>query len=168
MTDNIEEKEPFKIDDLSTANWAMSKINELEKTIEEKQEFANLEKQKIDEWLENEEKEPKRSIEYFQGLLTMYLMALRQSDPKAKISVPNGTVSTRKKQDKWQWDDEKAIHFFEEEYPDLVQIEKKFNKSDAKKTFKNVGGKVVDENGQLVEFITVEPQGETIVFKGVK
>lgn len=162
----MEETERFKITDLETANWAFKKIKENEEVIEQNEQFATNEKEKIDRWLESENATHKESINFFEGLLTEYYMELKQEDPKAKISTPYGKVTSRKRQPKYIFDDNKVLDYLEKENPDLITISKKYNKNEIKKILNLTDDyQPVDENGQLVDFVLVQPQDENIIIK---
>ena len=101
-----EEKEKFEVNSLSSADWALRKIKELEAGIKQNMDFAESEKIRLEQWLESENRKYQESIEYFNGLLSHYLQELRKDNPKAKISTPHGTVSTRKNPKQWTYSDD--------------------------------------------------------------
>lgn len=159
-------EEAFKIKDLETANWAFKKLKENEDEINKNKEFADNEINKIMKWLEQENKTYEDSIRYFKGLLTEYYLQLRQDDPEAKLSTPNGRVTSRKRQPKFTFDENETFKYLEKTRPDLIKTEQKFNKTEVKKILSVTDDyKVVDENGELVNFVTVLPQGDSITIK---
>lgn len=158
--------EPFKITDLETANWAFKKIKENEEVIEKNEQFAANEKEKIDHWLVSENKSYENNIDYFGGLLKEYYTKLRQADPQAKLSTPHGKVTSRKRQPKYIFDDNKVLDYLEKEKPELITISKKYNKTEIKKILNLTEDFVpVDENGEIVDFVNVQPQEESINIK---
>ena len=50
----MENQEIFRIEDLKGASWALRKIKECEENILEKDELAEVEKERIDKWLVEE------------------------------------------------------------------------------------------------------------------
>ncbi|MGO2940051.1 MAG: host-nuclease inhibitor Gam family protein [Pseudolactococcus laudensis] len=60
-----EEKEKFEVNSLSSADWALRKIKELEADIKQNMDFAESEKIRLEQWLESENNKYKESIEYF-------------------------------------------------------------------------------------------------------
>lgn len=162
----MEEKERFRITDLETANWAFKKIKENEEIIERNDTFAASEKEKIDQWLESENKSNKESIEFFEGLLTEYYMELKEEDPKARLSTPYGKVTSRKRQPKYTFDDNKVLDYLEKENPELITISKKYNKTEMKKILNVTDDfRAVDENGEIVDFVLIQPQSDSITIK---
>lgn len=159
----------FIIDDIYKADWAMRKIKAAKEVIEQAEEFATTQKAKIDEWLKKETENPQYTIHYMEYLLTGYYRELRAEDPKAKLTTPNGKVTSRKQQPKWSFNDEKMIEYLKENKPELVQevTDFKYNKIELKKEFtviENENGELlaVDENGEFLdEIVTVEKQEET-------
>ena len=161
-----EYKERFKITDLSGADWAFEKLAAIKSRMKEKQSLAEEKRYKIDAWLESETAKDKQSAEYFESILVEYYRELRERDPKAKLSTPAGKVTSRKLQPKWDFDEEKALAYFKKSYPEIVAIKESFNKTEAKKLLKPIGGnQVVDENGEMLDFVMVTPQGESYTVK---
>lgn len=166
--EQVEVEESFKITDLDTANWAFKKIDALNARIKEKQDLAEAEKERIAAWLEAETKSDQQSIEYFEHILVEYYQELRAADPKAKLSTPYGKVTSRKKQPSWEFDADQTLEYFKQNNPELVEVKESFNKTKAKKVFKpilNEQGHVVDENGEIVEFVKAVPQGDSFTVK---
>ncbi|WIF95048.1 host-nuclease inhibitor Gam family protein [Caminicella sporogenes] len=162
-------KERFKITDLDQANWALRKLAALQKKKEEVNELAQKEIDRIKSWQDKELAEIDKSKEFFEGLLTEYLMTERQNNPKFKINTPYGKVSTRKQQPKWEYDEEKAIKSLKEAgHADLIRIKEFLDKNAIKKAVTVVGGQVVDENGIVIEGIKVIEQPEKVVIKVVE
>ena len=60
-----EEKEKFEVNSLSSADWALRKIKELEADIKQNMDFAESEKIRLEQWLESENRKYQESIEYF-------------------------------------------------------------------------------------------------------
>lgn len=163
-----EQKERFKVEDLQSADWCLRKIRAGEQKKKEMQEFANAEIERIQMWLKNETAKIDDSQEFFKGLLSEYLYEQRKVDPKFKISTPNGTVSTRKKQPKWAYDEAKLLEFLKQNGKyQYIRIKEEINKAELKKNVKAVNGKVVTEEGEIVEGITVTEQGEELVVRVV-
>jgi len=166
VTEATEAETPFKISDLSGADWAFEKLASIHARMKEKEQLAEEKRFKIDTWLETVTAEDKRSAEYFEALLIAYYQELRSKDPKAKLSTPAGKVTSRKLQPKWDFDEEKALAYFKKSYPEIVAIKESFNKTEAKKLLKPIGGnQVVDENGEMLDFVMVTPQGESYTVK---
>lgn len=167
--ENETEQERFVIDDLDKANWAMKKIRAYTKRVEEKTQLANDEVERIRHWLESETKDDKQSIEYFENLLVDYYRYQKMKDDKFKLSTPYGKVTSRRRQPKAEIDDEKAIEFMKMKAPRKVEFIEKYNKNDLKKLYEivEVGDelKAVDENGELLDFIKLEPQDDSFTVK---
>lgn len=168
QTESQQEIERFAVDSLDKANWAFKKISALNARIGEKEELAESEIERVKSWLESESKADKESIEYFEALLVNYYKRLRADDPKAKLSTPYGKVTSRKKQPSWEFDDLETLKYFKTNHPELIEVKESFNKTQAKKVFNpilNELGSVVDENGEVVEFVKAVPQGDSFSVK---
>ncbi len=169
--DIFQEKEQWGIGDLGSANWALRKITALEEANKEIQQLADEERKRIDDWESKETQSNHDAITFFKQKLGEYLLLLRQSDPKAKIKTPYGSVTTRKKPDSWEYG-EQAIAELEAAGLDEF-ITTKVTKSVTKTEFKKAvsvteNGNVVTPDGEVLESVKVVPQGFDIVVKGAK
>ena len=161
-----EEKEKFEVNSLSSADWALRKIKELEANIRQNNDFAGAEKIRLEQWLESENHKYRESIEYFNGLLSHYLQELRKDNPKAKISTPHGTVSTRKNQKQWTYGDDVLAELEEKEMFEFIRIKKEVDKKELKKVLSVTDdGIVVNSDGEVIKGVTVVDGGEVMTVK---
>lgn len=169
LAEEQEDSAGFTIDTPELANWAFKKIKAMQQEIQDKKDFAQREKEKIDAWLEKETTPDQDSINFFENHLIQYYKRLQAEDPKAKLTTPNGKVQSRKRQPKWEFKDEPLIEYLKQTDPDKLETQYKYNKAEMKKQFKILdpekSSKVVDENGELIDFITVTPQEPSYTVK---
>ncbi|MBZ4662806.1 MAG: hypothetical protein JG776_488 [Caloramator sp.] len=162
--EQLEGKEQFKVTNIDQANWCLRKIAALKKKQKENEELAKAEIERIQKWLDKENKQLDDSLKFFEGLLEEYAIVQRQKDSKFKLSTPYGKVGFRKQQPKWNYDDEKLLNFLKQAgKTEFVRIKEEVNKSELKKKLKIAGNLVVDENGEIIEGITIEEQPEKVV-----
>lgn len=171
------DKQPFEVNSLSTASWAMNMLRGLEakdKDIDaNKDEQINPYQMRIDEvndWADSEHDRNEQHKEYFKGLLSDYLFKLRQKDPKARISTPSGTVSTRKSPKGIETDDAKVMESFKKQgIDDFIKTKVSLSKSDLNKHGEFVNGKFVitdgDYQGSIIEGVREKPIFEKTTFK---
>ena len=153
----MESQGTFKIENLKGASWALRKIKECKESILEKEELAKAEKERIEEWLNNETKSDLVSLEYFNGLLIEYYKELKQKDPKAKITTPYGKVTARKNK-KWNYgNEEKLLKYLDSNgYKNLIRTKQEINKTDLKESFLIKDEIVLDKNtGEVIPEISV-------------
>lgn len=161
-----EEKEKFEVNSLSSADWALRKIKELEANIKQNNDFAGSEKIRLEQWLESENHKYRESIEYFNGLLSHYLQELRKDNPKAKISTPHGTVSTRKNPKQWTYSDDVLAELEEKEMFEFIRIKKEVDKKELKKVLSVTDdGIVVNSDGEVIKGVAVVNGGEVMTVK---
>ena len=161
-----EEKEKFEVNSLSSADWALRKIKELEADIKRNNDFAEAEKIRLDQWLEPENHKYQESIEYFNGLLSHYLQELRKDNHKAKISTPHGTVSTRKNPKQWIYSDDVLAELEEKKMFEFIRIKKEVDKKELKKVLSATDdGIVVNSDGEVIKGVTVVDGGEVMTVK---
>ncbi len=159
---NEETKERFKIEDIDQLNWAFRKINALKGELDKKRELAAAEIERITMWINEEKKPIEDSINYFEFLIKEYHLKQLEENPKAKtLTTPYGKSESRasKSQPKLT-DKETALNFVKENNLDEF-IKEDINWGEFKKSLSvaNIDDHqvVVDENGQAVPGIEVEP-----------
>lgn len=161
-----EEKEKFEVNSLSSADWALRKIKELEASIKQNNDFAEAEKIRLEQWLESENHKYQESIEYFNSLLNHYLQELRKDNPKAKISTPHGTVSTRKNPKQWTYSDDVLAELEEKEMFEFIRVKKEVDKKELKKALSVTDdGIVVNSDGEVIKGVSVVDGGEVMTVK---
>lgn len=167
LMEEVEQKEGYKVTDLSTATWAMRKLSKIESEIKEVKELSAAEHSRIEEWETARVKGLSESQDYFKHLLGTYLLEEKQKDPKFKLSTPYGNVSTRKKPDAWEYDEQGIVPFLKEhEMLDFVKVKETIDKTAFKKAVQVMpDGRVVNDDGIVIDCVKVVPQGESVVFK---
>ncbi|MGX5377603.1 host-nuclease inhibitor Gam family protein [Ligilactobacillus sp. LYQ135] len=154
--------ERFVVDDPSKADWALRKLSDVRKQINEIKQRAEVEKKRILDWETTELQKLGESEEYFESLLNEFMNANLVDDPKFKFSSPYGKISVSHRK-KWTHDDKQLIKKFEG--TDFVTNTPKLRWGDLKKQMKVVNGKaVLKETGELVDGIVVD-ETETINIK---
>lgn len=151
--------ERFTVTNEQEANWVLRKIKSLEAKKADNIALAEAETAKIEAWLEMVNGQLEQDLEYFKGLLSAYATELRSSDPKFKtLKLPNGKISFRKQQPKWNYDDKALIESLKVlERDDLIRIKEEPDKANIKKTFVIQGDQVIDpETGMIISGITIE------------
>lgn len=158
------EKEAFTVKDDSSANWTLRKIKHANDRIEQNNSLAQAEIEKIERWNQQENEQAQYSIEYFEGLLAEYAMKKKAEHPNFKtLKLPNGKISFRKRQPKWEYDSEKVVQALEKaELNDFIRVTKAPSKAEIKKAFSVVDDKVINtETGEVIEGITVREQEDS-------
>ena len=160
MNDN----ERFKIDDLETADWALTKIAEAENEIEKNKSYADMQRHKIDEWETDINKEFENTISFMKSHLQLYL----QTQDKKSIKLINGNIGFRKRQDKWNiQNNEELVKALEStELHDLIRVKKEPALSELKKYLTVVGDQVLyEKTGEVIEGIKIEKQEDSFNVK---
>jgi phage host-nuclease inhibitor protein Gam len=156
--DSETDQQGFTIDDDSKANWALRKIAQHKKKIEENNLLAEEEIYKIEAWNKQMNDEAQQSIDYFQSLLAEYAGEKRKSDPKFKtLKLPSGRIRFKKQQPQYVYDDDAVLESLKESgYTDFVKVKESVDKAGIKKQFKAVNGGLVDpDTGEFIDGVTV-------------
>jgi len=162
------EKESFAVTDDNKANWALRKIGQLNDQIDDNNALAQSEIDKIEQWNKEVNVSSSNSIDYFQSLLAQYAADKKAEDPKFKsLKLPNGNFGFRKRQPKWNYDNEKVVQALEKaEMNDLIRVKKEPAKADIKKAFAVNDGQVINpQTGEVIEGITIEEQADSFTLK---
>ncbi|OQR57421.1 host-nuclease inhibitor Gam family protein [Bacillus sp. CDB3] len=156
-------EQQFEITDINGLNWAFRKISALKAKQKEITTLANVERDRINEWEQNELKPLHSSISFFETHIQRYHAEQLAADPKQKtISTPYGKSKTRTSKAAPEQSDKETLlqYAIENELDDCLKTEVKW--ADFKKKIKIVeisGEKViVDEDGQIVPGVIIKPE----------
>ena len=142
-----------KLENLHDVNKVMAIIKTLEEKKASNENFAKIELEKIQSWLDKENGTLDNKIEYYKGMLIEYYHLQKQSNPKLRtVSTPNGSFRVRTTK-KINYDPDRMLAYLKENHQGLVETEvkEKFNKSEVKKIFVNG----IDQfTGEIVDFVT--------------
>ena len=145
-----------KLENLHDVNKVMAIIKTLEEKKASNENFAKIELEKIQSWLDKENGTLDNKIEYYKGLLIEYYHLQKQSNSKLRsVSTPNGSFKVRITK-KINYDTDKMLTYLKENHQGLVETEiiEKFNKSEVKKIIDDNG---VDKfTGEILDFVTIE------------
>ena len=158
-----EHKEGFRVTEDSSANWALRKIAQHKRKIEENNLLAEEEIHKIETWNKQVNDEAQQSIDYFQSLLAEYAEVIRKENPKFKtLKLPSGRIRYKKQQPKWHYKDDEVVKALKDAgMTDYIKVKETPSKSDIKKAFVVSDGKVINpDTGEIVTGIEVEERAE--------
>ncbi len=121
----IEAAEAYVLEDLDSAEWAMSMLREMQRTIDERADAAAQFHKRIDAWLEGETREAEFWRHYFAARLELYGIEQRiRSGGKVKtINLPSGKIPTRSSKPAVVIDDADAVLAWaqQQELDDLIK-----------------------------------------------
>jgi phage host-nuclease inhibitor protein Gam len=154
-------REQFVVDSKEKAVWALRKLAEIHREMAENQAIADKEIERIKAWLEEVNGGLQKDAEYFEGLLQAYHRKVLEENPKAKsIKLPYGTLKARKQEPDYIRDEEKLLIWTKANRPDAVKVKESVDWSSLKRTIVSTeNGVAVDENGQVIDGITVVDRG---------
>lgn len=164
VTEGVEQTDRFKITDIGGATWALRKLSALHKQVQQVEELAAAERFRIDTWEKAEKDKLQKSIDFFESLLKEYYADLKAQDPRARITTPYGSVSTRR-QTKWHYDETRTLEWLKaNNYQEFIRVKESLDKTRLKKSVKVAGSVVIDQHGEVVPGVTVEVV-ENVVIK---
>ncbi len=162
-----EQSEGFKIDNLETAAWAFKKISACSARIAEIKAYADNEREKLDTWENSETKLAQATIDRFKQLLADYYFAEKDKDKRFRLSTPYGSGYTRKNVPELIYPEDAPERLEKMGMTDCVRIVKEVKKKELRsKIIITDDNKAVTEDGEVLDFITIEPKPDSFIIKG--
>lgn len=160
-----EESDREIIQNPQQANYFCKVVNELREERAKTEELINQELERVQrEYEAYKTKEFNRidgQIQYFSGLLESYATKELQNSKKRSIKLPHGTLSIKKQQDKYDYDEDTIIECLKKNKQDKfirVQTVETVNKKDLKKEGFSHNGKLYLDNIEVKGVvITAQP-----------
>jgi Bacteriophage Mu Gam like protein len=157
-----QDRERYKIGGPSEADWALRKLAQARKAIQDNFDLARAEIDRITAWHEHVNKPHERDVEYFEAILRNWHDEQVIANPdnaeawkKEKnktISLPAGKLSVAKNPDSVVIDEERFIPWALANKPEWVRTEYEVVKSDVKKA-----GGVDEATGEIAPGVSVVP-----------
>ena len=145
-----------KLENLHDVNKVMAIIKTLEEKKASNENFARIELEKVQSWLDKENGTLDNKIEYYKGMLIEYYHSQKQSNSKLRtISTPNGSFKVRTTK-KINYDPDRMLAYLKENHQGLVETEvvEKYNKTEVKKIIDDNG---IDKfTGEVLDWVTTE------------
>ncbi|MCP8969699.1 host-nuclease inhibitor Gam family protein [Ectobacillus ponti] len=159
-----EEQQRFEITSLDSLNWVFRKVAALKSKEAEVKSLADAERIRINQWENGELLAIHSSLNYFEALITNYHAQQLAENPKAKtLSTPYGkSKSLAKKAAPKQVDKEALLTYAKEVgFTEFIKEEVKWGELKKHLYVHEVDGQqiVIDEDGQIVPGVAVEPAG---------
>lgn len=160
-----EESDREIIQNPQQANYFCKVVNELREERAKTEELINQELERVKREYETyKTKEFNRidgQIQYFSGLLESYATKELQNSKKRSIKLPHGTLSIKKQQDKYDYDEDAILECLKKNKQDKfikVQTVETVNKKDLKKEGFSHNGKLYLDNIEVKGVvITAQP-----------
>lgn len=154
-----EQKERFKITDLSSADWVLRKRQAIIDDLETSTEYAKAEMQKYQNFIANQEKAAEEQIAYFNYLIEDYLREQKAENPKYKLQTAVGQANFRNSKT-WEYEEDEIMNFLKENNMEefiRIKVTESINKTDLKKSLKVTdAGMAVTEDGEIVPGIAIK------------
>jgi len=142
------EQERFTINTEDEALWAMRRLAQAQRRIDEVKRLAKVELDRINAWVETNTVGNKRTVEFYETALSDYLVAVRENsaDGRKSLDFPDGVVSSRISPSKVEVADIDAFLAWAESnnHSDWVRVKREADVSTIKKVVDFAGDSVVD------------------------
>ena len=157
-----ERREVWKIENDSTADWALDKIREAQAEYRRFEMVVNDKIGQLKEALEIEKEKMERETGFFQNKLCEYFETVPKKASKTQevYKLPSGRLVKKYKAPKIVRDDAKLVEWLEKnQMPELIKIKKSADWATLKKETEIVGELVISKNtGEVIEGVTAIPQ----------
>lgn len=149
LANDTEEDGTLLVKNKSDADFYIKQINKLK---EQKEEINNFVDQEVErqmrlyqEYRENRLRPLDSQIAFYEEALKTFAMNEYAETNKKTIKLPNGTLSIKKQQPKYVYNDDEVLEFLQENnLNDYIRTKAEVNKKDLKKNA------VINNNNQLV------------------
>lgn len=150
--------EPFVVDSIEKAAWAMRKYREAAQRKERNVALAQAEHERIDTWLESANRKHSDAMDFFAGHLEGFARAERLEGRKS-VSLPDGTVKSRAKKPGLDIDKDTFTVWAQETHPDWLRVSYAPDVTAIREGLAIAGASAVDpDTGEAVPGITVTPE----------
>lgn len=170
LAGDTEEDGTLLVKNKSDADFYLRQINKLKQQKEEINEFVDQEIERqlrlYQEYREDRMRPLDNQIAFYENALKTFAMNEYAETNKKTIKLPNGTLTIKKQQPKYVYNDEQVLEFLQENnYKDYIRTKAEVNKKDLKKNaiVNNNNELIID--GKVVPGVTVIPQEDKFEVK---
>ena len=150
--------EPFRIDNDEKAEWALAKLREEQA---EAQRIMNVCRSMImhyEEQMKKAEEDFEKKTAYLRSQLEQYFDSVEKRRTKTQevYKLPSGILRRKYPKPEFKRDEDKLLQWLKDrQMSEYIKIKESPDWANLKKAIQVVGNKAVDENGEVVEGITV-------------
>lgn len=140
--------------------------NEIKKAEEAAKQYMEQQQKKVNNWLEKINKSNQFYLSVYGDALKVYAEKEMEETGKKSIKLIEGTLSFRKAQDKYEYNEEELRASLQNNHIDdfFEPVKPKIKKADLKKAGTVINNKLYI-NDTLIEGVTITPQDKTFTIK---
>lgn len=140
--------------------------NEIEKAKEAAKQYIEQQQEKVNNWLEKVNKSNEFYLSVYGDALKVYAEKEIDKTGKKSIKLIEGTLSFRKVQDKYEYNEEELRASLQDNHIEdfFEAVEPKIKKAELKKAGTVINNKLYI-NDTLIEGVTITPQDKTFTIK---
>lgn len=154
----------FLIENKSSADWAIEKIAEAQREIEENNDYVNSQIEKTRLYQQEINEVHQNTIDFFEGHLQLFL----KSQGAKSMKLINGNIGFRARQSKFVMNDtDTLIKTLESSnLNDLIRVKKEPALNEIRKQYSVVDGKLVhNDTGEILDGIEAVDQDDSFNLK---
>lgn len=170
LANDTEEDGTLLVKNKSDADFYIKQINKLKEQKEEINSFVDQEVERqmrlYQEYRENRLRPLDSQIAFYEEALKTFAMNEYAETNKKTIKLPNGTLSIKKQQPKYVYNDDEVLEFLQENnLNDYIRTKAEVNKKDLKKNAVINNNNQLIINGKEVPGVVVIPQEDKFEVK---
>jgi len=149
----------FAVTDDFKADWALRKYKAYQSRIELNEQLAEKERQRINNWVQQENEKIKDKQSFFESHLIAYAIKERDESDRKTISLPNGTISTRQGSDSPVIEDKENLIKWAKSnnHEEVIKVKEEIDLIELKKHIVIDGEKAIwKDTGEIVQGVSVK------------
>lgn len=164
------ENDSFAITNDEQANFFLRRLEEIRNEKDKINNTCNTEIEKFTQKVNNFRAKELHTLEntenFFSTLLENYARIQLQGSKKKSLKLPFGTLSFKKSQPKYVYDDETVMNFIKaNDYTEFIRVKEEINKRDLKSALNITEDGIVMLNGKAMEGVIITPGEEVFNVK---
>ena len=160
--------EGWRVDSMSSADWALRKIRARRAEMAELKKYADTEKARIDMWLKEQSETLQRDVDFFEAQLKPFVADALEGKKTKTLKFPCGSCSFKKSAPKFTKNESELLEYIKTNYNSYVDVTVKesVNWAEFKKTLQFAqGGKLITADGEVVPGVTYTVEEDSFTVK---
>lgn len=141
--------ESWVIKSKEEADWALQKIADARKEIQENTDYVQAQIEKLQTWLNKVNQTHESTVMFFENKLAPYVEEQIKGSKKKSISLPNGRAGFRKKSITTK-DNNVLMEYVKNNYSEYIKQVEQLDLAGFKKTCKIDSGHLITADGEVV------------------
>lgn len=158
--------EGWRVDSMSSADWALRKIRARRAELAEIKKYADAEKARIDMWLKEQTESLQSDVDFFEAQLKPFVADALDGKKTKTMKFPCGSCSFKKSAPTFTKDEAVLLNYVKENDSQYVNVKESVNWAEFKKTLQFAqDGKLITADGEVVPGVTYTVEEDSFTVK---